>query len=192
MKNAGDLPLLTVERPTPDVFFFGTNASIDVSETRKGSSSEVYRLVVPPDAKRFAILLDELEGDALQVGSDGAEVMNNINSIAGGRSMLVESFQRPHIPLGSQLSPPYGPASGGNTVTVSGNGFSRSSVCSFGMQETPTPARFVSNTSIVCIAPKAGDQQTVDVRVSNDRINWSEQSLSYRYLSVVSTRWMQM
>lgn len=192
LKNAGDLPLLTVERPTPDVFFFGTNASIDVSETRKGSSSEVYKLVMPPDAKRFAILLDELEGDALQVGSDGAEVMNNINSIAGGRSMLVESFQRPHIPLASQLSPPYGPASGGNTVTVSGNGFSRSSVCSFGMQGTPTPARFVSNTSIVCIAPKAGDQQTVDVRVSNDRINWSEQSLSYRYLSVVSTRWMQM
>jgi len=76
----------------------------------------------------------------------------------------------PDVIIVSHLDPPYGPKSGGNVVTIIGQGFTanHATTCSFG--GVSITASFVSEESLSCVAPRAvdDDNMLVDVVISVD------------------------
>ncbi|KAL7542925.1 hypothetical protein ACHAXR_012222, partial [Thalassiosira sp. AJA248-18] len=91
LKNAGDVPLLTVDYSSPSAMLRGSNAAIGVSETRKGASHAVFRIEVPSKATRFSIMFDGIEGQMLPVRAAAVDVIGAIEAI-GGKSIIVEKY----------------------------------------------------------------------------------------------------
>ena len=91
LKNAGDLPLLAAEYTSQDAFLLGTSASVDVSETRKGSSNAVFKIKVPLRSKQFKISFNGIEGSMLPVQAPASQVMEVLEAI-GCKSVVVEKY----------------------------------------------------------------------------------------------------
>lgn len=87
LKNAGDLPLLTVEHN-----LFGSNVSVGVKETRKGASHAIYKIEFPPQIEKFSIMMDGIESRFLLVGATSSEVEEAVRAI-GGKSVVVKKYE---------------------------------------------------------------------------------------------------
>jgi len=93
LSNAGDLPLLTAEyTSSSDAILLGSNAAIDIKETRKGSSHAVYRISAQASYTSFSILFDGIESQALANRASTLEIMEAIEAI-GGNSIVVQTYQ---------------------------------------------------------------------------------------------------
>lgn len=107
----------------------------------------------------------------------------NISLDDNAMRLKAVSHQQDNLATTSRISPAHGPETGGNLVVVSGSGFDGEKyiACHFG--EEISPAYYISNESVECIAPQATDNMEVNVAVStNGIILASEQQLSYTYL----------
>ncbi len=69
------------------------------------------------------------------------------------------------VPTVTGVSPTFGPASGGNSIQISGTGFMRPADVKFGVQDALN-STVNSPTSITAIAPAGTNCQTVDITVS--------------------------
>eukprot|EP00957_Ditylum_brightwellii_P029578 2234996-Ditylum_brightwellii.AAC.1 len=47
LKNAGDLSAMTAEFESSDALLLGTNASIKVFESRKGTTGAIFKISIP-------------------------------------------------------------------------------------------------------------------------------------------------
>ena len=93
LKNAGDIPLLSAEYTSSDAKLLGSNAAINIKETRKGSSHAIYRIDTPSQATGFSILLDGVESQViLGVGATAAKVVEAMEAI-GSTSIVVAKCQ---------------------------------------------------------------------------------------------------
>jgi hypothetical protein len=82
-----------------------------------------------------------------------------------------------------QVAPGSGPVGGGVPVTVTGANFERSDGlrCRFGLGEA-APARYISNTQVLCTTPAVAAPGVVAVAVTNNEADFvSSASASYRY-----------
>jgi len=77
------------------------------------------------------------------------------------------------------IHPSFGPESGGNTVIINGSGFKANSsiACQFG--DSSTPAKFVSDESLECIAPPVVNHLVVNVSLTIDGFESSSQTYTY-------------
>jgi hypothetical protein len=91
LKNSGDLPLLTAHYSSSGARLFGSNAAINVKETRKGSSHAIYRFEIPSQAAGFSIYFDGTESKLLSVNATAAEIGEAI-APTGTNSIVVERF----------------------------------------------------------------------------------------------------
>lgn len=113
-------------------------------------------------AKSFAILSDTQIKAIVPAGSDKGPVDVTVTNATSTSRPTTHFYSTLHLPTVLSLSPNYGPNSGGNTVVVTGFGFTYAYRVSFG----PNPApRFTihSDTSITAIAPPGSGVVTVTV-----------------------------
>ena len=99
LKNAGDVPLLTVEDYSSDVStvqLLGSNSAIDIKETRKGTSHAVYSIRPPPQATNFSVLFDGIESQVLGIETRAASVVEALEAI-GSSSIVVEKYQNEYF-----------------------------------------------------------------------------------------------
>ena len=78
----------------------------------------------------------------------------------------------------------YGPETGGNIVAIYGSGFTPNqfTACRFG--DMSTPAYFISDESIECLAPKSATHSVVDLNLTIDGVDVAS-SQSYTYLPIL-------
>ena len=92
----------------------------------------------------------------------------------------------------SEIVPEYGPETGKNIVMIVGNGFSQNyaTECRFGNIGV-SPAKFISNESIECVAPQknTGQMMQVDLVVSVNGFDLIGKQ-KYTYLPIVSKTWI--
>ena len=83
LKNSGDIPMLVADASSLE----GSNASINIVESKKGASHAVYKVDMSPNVSSFRIAIDGVEGDELMVGASAEEVMESVNNL--GRASIV-------------------------------------------------------------------------------------------------------
>jgi hypothetical protein len=118
-------------------------------------------------------------GVAVAVSSDGNTALVTGHAFVGSGVRDVEVFESP--PHVERIAPDKGPAAGGTSVTISGNGFNGVRAVTFG----PTPAASYhvdSPTQITAVSPSG--QGKVDIRVSTSiGTSNAESPDEFRYLS---------
>ncbi len=92
LKNAGDVPLLSFDYTSSGNKLLGSNATINIIESRKGASHAIYKIEIPAQAEFFCIVMDGIESQFLQVGATPSEVVEAIEAI-GGKSIVVEKYE---------------------------------------------------------------------------------------------------
>jgi hypothetical protein len=88
LRNAGDVPLLTADTTS----LKGSNASINVLESKKGASHAVYKVDIPANVGSFRIAIDGVEGEELMAGASAMELMESIQNLGIG-SIVVEKYR---------------------------------------------------------------------------------------------------
>ena len=83
--------------------------------------------------------------------------------LAGIRSHLINVYPAPYV---TSVSPTGGPAGGGNTVTISGSGFTGATAVIFG-GANGSNVTVVNDSTVTARVPAGSSGQTVDVRVSS-------------------------
>lgn len=85
----------------------------------------------------------------------------------------------------SHLDPPYGPRSGGNVVTIVGQGFTANHATTCSFSGVSITASFVSEESLSCVAPEAvDDNMLVDVVILVDGDELIGIGRQYMYLPI--------
>jgi hypothetical protein len=92
LKNAGDVPLLSADYTSNGTKLLGSNATINIIESRKGASHAIYKIEIPVEAEKFCIVMDGIESQFLFVGATPSEVVEAIDAI-GGKSIVVEKYE---------------------------------------------------------------------------------------------------
>lgn len=118
-------------------------------------------------AKSF-VVISPTEISAISPGGDsGTSVDVVVNTPAGTSAVSANSKFTYGIPTITKLEPAAGPTAGGNTVVITGTGFSEVTVVKFGTTNA-TSYTINSSTQITAVAPAQGAMaQTVDVTVTN-------------------------
>ncbi len=88
LKNSGDMSMLIADISSLE----GSNASISIGESKKGTSHAVYKVSIPTDVSRFRIVIAGVKGDDLIVGASAEEVMESIHNLGSG-SIAVEKYR---------------------------------------------------------------------------------------------------
>ena len=88
LKNSGDIPLLIADTSPLE----GSNASINIVESKKGASHAVYKVDVSANVSRFRITIAGGEGEELIFGASAEEVMESIHNLGRG-SIVVEKYR---------------------------------------------------------------------------------------------------
>lgn len=89
------------------------------------------------------------------------------------------------MPTVTSLNPASVPQHGGVTVTITGTGFvdSTSLSCKFG--SLIIDATYLTSTSVKCVSPALPQPENVNVEVSNNRVQFSSNSVSITYNELV-------
>jgi hypothetical protein len=127
-----------------------------------------------------------LVGLAALVGMFSAQATEKLKAVAEGLFNKAPQGKDPAPPADSaklaptisSLTPTSGPKNGGNTVTISGTGFTTQSVVRF--DQATAKATFVNATTLRAVAPKSGTVAVVDVAVrAGDKETTKEKVYSY-------------
>jgi hypothetical protein len=86
---------------------------------------------------------------------------------SGGTSAASSSTQFSYIPVVTSISPPDGSANGGNSVTITGAGFSSNSIVTFGTTEISI-GNNPTSTSITVVSPEGIGQVPVTVTTGSE------------------------
>jgi large repetitive protein len=145
--HAADAPTVTGVSPSSGVDTGGTNVTI----TGTGFTGATA-VMFGSDAESFTVVSDtEITADASAAGDGTVDVTV---TTPDGTSAITPADEFTFVPAPSVtgLSPDVGPVVGGNTVTITGTGFTGATAVSFG-QTVVTNFTVNSDTSITVTAP---------------------------------------
>jgi len=143
-----------------DVTITGTNFT-GATAVNFGTAALTPTMTDPPGTGNFLFVSDtEIIADS----PAGSGVVNVAVTTPGGSSSLSSSDEFSYAPTVTGLTPTFGPATGGTTVTITGSGFTNATAVDFGA--TAATSFFVSSDSSITATSPPGKVPSVAVTVT--------------------------